>query len=142
MKTLARVRIFMIALSFGVSLPVAFADFEQQALGAAINTLDHYLQAGASDDARRGAVLLQAFDTNARRAEYDTQRLYRKQRNLFASYVSVSSELYGYEVQKVFGRTRVELEGGIETREGVTAEFKARVVYRNKQWRIATLEID
>jgi len=137
---LARFVLFLAVLSATGS--IASTDVDSSYLGGAINTLDHYLQAGMNDDAKRGASLLEAFKSNARRAEYDTQRLYRKQKDLLASYVSLSQDIYGYEVQKGFHGTSVEVEGGIATREGVTAEFKAKVVYRNKEWRIAALEID
>lgn len=120
----------------------SYGDFESEAVSEAINALDHFMQAGAENDARRGAGLLEAFDVNERRAEYDTRLLYRRQHELLSGYVSISSDLYGYEIQRGFLGTSVKLEGGIETLSGVTAEFKARVVYKKKRWRIADLEID
>ncbi|MBK1878255.1 hypothetical protein [Pelagicoccus mobilis] len=142
MRIFAFARAVVLFVSLSVSGSWAFADADSQYLGGAINTLDHFMQAGANGDASRGAMLLEAFKINERRAEYDTQRLYKKQKELLSSYVSVASDLYGYEVQKGFRGASVELEGGIETRKGVTAEFKARVVYRNKEWLIVNLEID
>lgn len=121
---------------------LCFADYETQAVDEAINALDHYMQAGVANDARRGAGLLEAFDVNARRAEYDTQQLYRRQQDLLTNYVSISSDLYGYEIQRGMGGTSVELEGGIETLAGVTAEFRAKVILKKKRWRIADFEID
>lgn len=138
-------RLFFVFLSTLILLllaPNASADRDSDTLGGAINTLDHFMQAGVDNDARRGAGLLEIFDVNARRAEYDTRLLYRRQENLLSAYVSIASDLYGYEIQKGRGATSVELEGGIETSAGVTAEFKARVVYRNNRWRIADIEID
>ncbi len=121
---------------------LCFADYETQTVDEAINALDHYMQAGVANDARRGAGLLEAFDANARRAEYDTQQLYRRQQDLLTNYVSISSDLYGYEIQRGMGGTSIELEGGIETLAGVTAEFRARVVLKKNRWRIADFEID
>lgn len=135
-----RTRLLLVLLSF--LAPLVSADSELQTLHGALNTVDHYLQAGIENDAQRAAPLLAAFDLNAQRAEYDTRRLFRKQRDLLSSYVSVANGLYGYEIDKnVFG-TSVELEGAIETSSGESAEFKARVVFRGKRWRIANLEID
>ncbi|MDQ8197356.1 hypothetical protein QEH56_04315 [Pelagicoccus enzymogenes] len=135
-------RVSLLSLLLPLFLPSSRADAEADVVNQAINALDHFMQAGMENDARRGAGLLKDFDTNARRAEYDTQLLYRRQGELLSNYVSISSDLYGYEIREVLGVTSVRLEGGIETLAGVTAEFKARVVYQKKRWRIANLEID
>jgi hypothetical protein len=135
-------RVSLLSLLLPLFLPSSRADAEADVVNQAINALDHFMQAGMENDARRGAGLLKDFDTNARRAEYDTQLLYRRQGELLSNYVSISSDLYGYEIRRVLGVTSVRLEGGIETLAGVTAEFKARVVYQKKRWRIANLKID
>ncbi|MDQ8186992.1 hypothetical protein [Pelagicoccus sp. SDUM812002] len=132
----------LLGLLLSILGPVLFAVSEREVVEGAINAVDHYLQAGADNNAQRGAGLLESYDDNARRAAYDTQRLYRREQNLLSQYLSISNSLYGYEIRKGLLGTSVELEGGIETLSGVRGEFKARVIFKNKRWRIADLEID
>lgn len=115
---------------------------EQLVLSAAISILDHYMLAGTESDAERGAMLLAAFEVNSRRAIYDTKQLYRKQQNILSSYRSISSDLYGYEINKNMFGTSIQLEGGIETESGVFNEFNATLTYRRNRWVISKLAID
>lgn len=118
------------------------ADAEREAMGRALNTLEHFMQAGVRGDSTQAAELLDSYEINSRRAQYDAHRLFNKEKAIFSQYVSLSSDIYGYEVRKgLMGKT-VELEGGIETDSGLPAEFKARVVFRKNRWKIAEFEIN
>ncbi|EDY84943.1 hypothetical protein VDG1235_4577 [Verrucomicrobiia bacterium DG1235] len=142
MRLLDSVRAPLLCVVLALFASSARADFETFAIGSAIDTLDHFMQAGVDRNPSRGAILMESFEVDERRTEYETRRLYRRERDLLAGYVSISSDIYGYEIEKSLFGTSVEVEGGIETEEGLTAEFRARVVYRGNRWLIAHLEIE
>lgn len=129
-------------LTVGVFADPMHSDAESRLVGTAMSTLDHFMQAGSYGKHKRGAALLDQFDINPRRAEYDTRLLYRKREKLFSGYVSIANDIYGYEVKRGLSVTSFEVEGGVETAAGVTAEFAARLILRDKKWRIVKIEID
>lgn len=133
-------------LGGGYSLGREIMDSEgggSAALAGAVGTLDRFMMAGRSGEAKRGASLLDMYESSPRKAELRIAAFYEEREDVFANYVSISKDIYGYEIKENgFRGPNINLEGGIETVSGLTAEFSARLVYRDQRWRILTLEID
>ncbi|MDQ8204076.1 hypothetical protein [Pelagicoccus sp. SDUM812003] len=153
--------ILMVMLSFGAvarggeAEPLRFAQppsdqpssggagrVERELYVAALNTLDYFLRAGLEKNVPRGAELLTSFYVDSRRAITDTRRLFKDNQSMLSAYRSVSRDIYGYAFSRNLRGVSVEIEGGIETDEGVTSEFSARMVYRHNRWLISELDID
>lgn len=115
---------------------------EERAFWAALGNLDLYLRAGVERDVGVGARLLSVYCVNEERALQDTRRLYREKEDLLRGYCSVASDLYGYAFELGGVRPCVVFEGGLETAEGLSAEFEARMEFRDNKWLIAHLRID
>ncbi len=99
--------------------------------------------AGKAEDARRGAQLLDMYETSPRKAEREIASYFEQKRSHFADYVSISNDIYGYEFKENGYRgPNLSLEGRLETTAGFTAEFAARLVFRDQRWRILSVEID
>lgn len=114
-----------------------------QTLESALKTLDQFMVAGKEGEARRGARLLDMYETSPKKAEREIGEFFKGKRSVFSEYVSIANDIYGYEyVEKGYRGPNLELEGGIETADGFGAEFSARLVYRDLRWRILSLEID
>ncbi|MBC2606709.1 hypothetical protein [Pelagicoccus albus] len=126
------------ALSLGQS------EFDQApALRSVLLTLDQFMMAGKEGDPRRGANLLDRYEYSPRKVERGVDEFYEEHQELLVGYVSMSRDIYGYEIQENGYRgPNLVLEGRVETRAGFSHEFSARLVLRDQRWRILTLEID
>ncbi|MEM9161299.1 MAG: hypothetical protein AAGB46_19815 [Verrucomicrobiota bacterium] len=123
--------------------PLAFkAESEGAMFATALNSLEFYMRAGVEKDVGRGAQLLSSYYVNVDRAMQDTRRLYRDKGDLFSSYVSIASDVYGYEFNNDRFGPSVDIEGGIETEDGLMAEYSASLVFRDNKWLIWSLDID
>ncbi|MDQ8185761.1 hypothetical protein [Pelagicoccus sp. SDUM812002] len=112
-------------------------------LAGAVETLDRFMLAGKEDDARRGAQLLDMYETSPRKAEREIESYFEQKRPHFSEYVSISKDIYGYELKENGYRgPNLSLEGRLETTSGFTAEFSARLVYREQRWRLLSIDID
>lgn len=112
-------------------------------LAASLQTLDLFMMSGKEGDARRGARLLDMYETSPNKAEREIGSFFVKKKSVFSKYVSISKDLYGFQVKENGYRgTNISIEGRIETTEGFSAEFAARLVFRELRWRILSLEID
>ena len=108
-----------------------------------LETLDRFMLAGKAEDARRAAQLLDMYETSPRKAEREIESYFDKKRSLFSEYVSISKDIYGYELKENgFRGPNLTVEGRLETNEGFTSEFTARLVYREQRWRIISIELD
>lgn len=138
MRLLKWPTVLLLALSF-----VAVRGEVSEEIAPVLQTLDRFMLAGKQGDASRGAQLLDMYETSPKKAEREIAEFFEKNREIFSSYVSISNDLYGYEIkQKGFRGTNIELEGGVETEIELGTEFSARLVYRDQRWRILALEID
>ncbi|MDQ8201802.1 hypothetical protein [Pelagicoccus sp. SDUM812003] len=114
-----------------------------QELSGAINTLDRFMMAGKEGDAERGARLLDMYESSPRKAEKEIGGFFEDRVDVFANYISIANDIYGYEIKEnAFRGPNIEVEGRIETAEGFTSEFSARLVFRDLRWRILSLDID
>lgn len=114
-----------------------------ESLQGALKTLDQFMLAGKEGEARRGASLLDMYETSPKKAEREIGEFFEGKRSVFSEYVSIENDIYGYEyLAKGYRGPNIELEGGVETVDGFGAEFSARLVYRDLRWRILSLEID
>lgn len=115
---------------------------QELAFGAAVRNLEYFLQAGETDDVERGAQLMTSFYVNSRYAINETRRLYKKHESLLEDFLSASRDVYGYEFDSNRFGTSVEFEGRLETTEGLVAEYRARMVFKENRWLISSLNID
>lgn len=118
------------------------AEIETRAFFAALSNLEYFMQAGIENDVSRAAPLLSSFMINRQRARVDTKRLFRENLKLLEDYVSVSSDVYGYEFTNDRFGASVQFEGRVETRQGMMAEYEATMVLRDNKWLIWSLDID
>lgn len=117
-------------------------DSERMALATALSNLEHYMFAGSDRDIERGAELLISYVSDEEQAIADTKVFYREQAKLLREYVSLSSDLYGYEFKRTPFGDGLYLEGRVETLNGLTAEYSARMVFKLERWWIGSLQID
>ncbi len=115
---------------------------DQACLIAATNILDHFMRAGRRADPRTGAKLLALYEQYQPRAVYHTEVLYRKRPELFENYLSISKDLYGYELKPSFMGTLIVLEGRVETDAGFADEFSAELVFYENRWRITKIDFE
>ncbi|MBK1878254.1 hypothetical protein [Pelagicoccus mobilis] len=118
------------------------ADFESRAFFAALANLEFYMRAGIDQNVSRAAPLLSSFVINKKRARDDTKRLFRDFSDELEGYVSISNDVYGYEFSVDRFGPSLQFEGGIQTVDGMTAEFEATMVFRENRWLIWSLDID
>ncbi len=112
-------------------------------LVAPLQTLDLFMISGKEENARRGARLLDMYETSPKKAEREIESFFQRKKSIFSDYVSISKDIYGFQVKENgYHGTNISMEGAIETTKGFSAEFSARVVFRGHRWRIISMEID
>lgn len=123
--------------------PFLRAEPPLQELVAPLQTLDMFMVSGKEKNARRGARLLDMYETSPNKAEREIESFFQKKKRIFSKYVSISEDIYGFQLKEDgYHGPNISIEGGIETIEGLSAEFSARLVFRDQRWRIISLEID
>lgn len=136
-------RLALSLIVFALLQPPLSASDGTRELAGAVNTLDQFMLAGKEGDPKRGARLLDMYESSPRKVQLEIGAFFEKQQEIMARYVSIANDIYGYEVKENgFKGPNISLEGRIETLEGLTAEFSARLVFRDGRWLILTLEID
>lgn len=143
---MSRVLVIKVLLFFALS-PLGqvglWASEDARVIESVILTLDRFMVAGKEEDPKRGASLLDRYESSPNKAERDIRIFFEREQSIFANYVSIAEDIYGYEIKENgFRGPNISLEGRIETTAGLTSEFSARLVFRDQRWRILTLEID
>lgn len=127
-------------------LPIASlarpAQSERDIFAASISVLDLFMQAGQADDVRQAAQWMQVYESYPPRAINQSHTLIKRNREVFANYLSVREDVYGYEIKRQPLQTKIYIEGAVHTVDGAVSEFAAELVYRFRKWRIQSLEID
>lgn len=133
----------LIVFNLSLSLCIEASDDNSQVLQGALGTLDQFMLAGKEGDANRGAQFVDMYDWSPRKAEREIGEFFKERKTIFRSYVSISNDIYGYEIdENGFKGLNLNMEGGVETTDGFTAEFSARLVLRENRWLILSFELD
>lgn len=136
-------RLALLLIVFSLIQPRLSASDGASALAGAVNTLDQFMMAGKEGNAKRGARLLDMYESSPRKTQLRIGNYFKQREEVLARYVSIGNDIYGYEIKENgFNGPNITLEGRIETHDGLTTEFSARLVFRAERWRILTLEID
>ncbi|MEM9160295.1 MAG: hypothetical protein AAGB46_14720 [Verrucomicrobiota bacterium] len=115
---------------------------DEALLNASMSALDLFMQAGRTQDIYNAARWMSEYDIYPPRAINRSQMLLKKNRQTFETYLSVKEDVYGYEISKSPLRTKVHIEGAIQTEGGFTGEYSATLIYKYQRWRIKSIDID
>ncbi|MBK1879603.1 nuclear transport factor 2 family protein [Pelagicoccus mobilis] len=133
---------FCLAKQF-LALAAVAEEASEKELGIVLEVLDRFMVAGREGDAARGARLLDMYESSPKKTVRDIEAYFKSERETFSRYVSIDSDVYGFEYrEKGYRGPNLVVEGGVETTGGFTAEFSSRLVLREGRWRILNLEID
>lgn len=116
--------------------------WERRVFESGLATLDSYLLSGVRADNRAAARMRAAYSVNERRALADTKLLFLQNRDLLSRYVSVSNDVYGFEIENGRLGTSLDFEGRFATAEGTLAEYAVSMVWSEDRWLIWSLDID
>lgn len=109
---------------------------------SSIQALDHFMRAGQAKDNLTAAKWMATYEYHPPKAFYQSRKIMNRSEAILSDYRSIGSDIYGYEVKRLWRNVTVLIEGAIRTEFGRSGEYSARLVYNGKRWRILDLEID